>query len=269
MKLSIVILNYKTRELLRQCLRGLQGPALSFSYEIIVVDNNSGDGSVDMVKERFPHVLVISAPTNGGFARGMNLGLKRAQGEYLLLLNTDIIILDDALERMIQFLDKELSVGLLGPKLLNPDRSVQYSCMQFPAWYTPVFRRTPLGATSFGEKHLKDYLLKDWDHASNKEVDWLLGGFMIVRAKALAEVGYFDERFFLYMEDVDLCRRFWEKRWKVVYFSDAQIIHYHKRESASSPGLKGVFSYPTRVHIKSFLQYLKKYKGKSSPHLAQ
>jgi len=267
MRLSLIILNYKTRDLLKQCLRGLESLQLPFDHEIIVVDNKSGDGSVELVREFFPKVRLIASNENGGFAKGMNLGIREAKGEYFLLLNTDIIVLDDTISRMVAYMDHHQDIGMLGPKLMNADRTIQYSCLRFPKWYTPILRRTPLGRLAWSQKELNRYLMKDWDHTQTRSVNWVLGGFMLVRRKALDEVGAMDENFFLYMEDVDFCRRFWEKKWKVVYFADSQVIHYHKRESAAAPWFKGFMSYPTRLHMKSFWQYLKKYRNVQLPEI--
>lgn len=265
MKLSIVILNYKTRGLLKQCLRGLEQLSFPFDREIIVVDNNSGDGSIEMMEEFFPDVIRIASAKNVGFAAGMNQGLKRAKGDFFLLLNTDIIILDDSIPRMVAYMEEHRDIGMMGPKLSNPDRSPQYSCMRFPKFYTPALRRTFLGKSSWSEKKLREYLMMDWDHNSIRNVDWVLGGAMLIRREAAEKVGPMDDNFFLYLEDTDYCRRFWENGLRVVYFPDTHIVHYHKRESALSPGVKGLMSYITRLHIKSFIKYLWKYRKKQEP----
>lgn len=263
MKLSIIILNYKTKGLLKQCLKGIKSFKLPFDYETIVVDNNSKDSSCQMIKEEFPYVKLIALEKNKGFAGGMNEGIKKAQGNYLLLMNPDIAILNNAIEKMIEFLEKHPQVALVAPKLINPDGSVQTSCRRFPDIWVLIARRSPLGKVPYFKKKIKKFLMLDWDHKENRPVDWVLGACMLVRRKAIEEVGLLDERFFLYLEDVDWCRRFWEKGWQVYYLADTEMVHYHQRLSALNPGLRGIFSYATRIHIKSAIKYFLKYWRKN------
>lgn len=262
MELSIIILNYKTKGLLKQCLKGIQLQHLKLNHEIIVVDNASNDSSVAMVRENFPLVKIIESSTNRGFAAGMNLGLKEAQGKYYLLLNTDIAIMEQAIESMYNFMESHPDVGLLGPKLINPDGTVQTSCRQFPTIKAILARRTPLGKLPWFKKRLKDFLMLDWDHQSNHEVDWMIGACLMARREAVQKVGLMDERFFLYLEDVDWARRFWQAGFKVYYLAEAEMVHYHQRLSAAVPGLGGLFSYATRIHIASAIKYFLKYWGK-------
>lgn len=264
-ELSIIILNYKTRGLLRQCLRGIATSNDQVTKEVIVVDNASGDGSIEMLEQDFPEVTLIAAPVNNGFSAGMNLGLKRARGRYVAMLNTDIAIMDKPFDALVRFMDQHPDVGLAGPKLLNPDGSVQYSCYRFHTTLTPLYRRTPLGRIPFIRKKLQRFVMSDFDHKENRTVDWLLGAFLIARAEAVATVGLFDERFFLYFEDVDWSRRFWAAGWPVMYVADVEVVHYHKRQSAENPGLSGIFAFPTNIHIQSWLRYLAKYNGVNLP----
>jgi GT2 family glycosyltransferase len=142
---------------------------------------------------------------------------------------------------------------------------LQYSCGNFPDWHLPFYRRTFLGKTTLGKKWLKNYLMMDWDHNQNKEVDWLFGACLLIRHQALTKVGLLDERFFLYLEDTDWCRRFWENNYQVVYFAQAKVIHYHRRSSAENTGLTGLFSRAGRIHLSSFIKYFLKYLGKPRP----
>jgi GT2 family glycosyltransferase len=269
-KLSIVILNYKTRGLLKQCLRGFALLTFPFPIEILVVDNHSGDGSVEMVREQFPRIHLIASDRNGGFSYGMNLGIREAKGTYILLLNTDIILLDEAIVRVVTYMETRSDVGLAAPRLINPDGSVQYSCMEFPAWYIPLLRRTFLGKLPFAKRALQRYLMMRMDHGKNQEVDWVLGAAMLISRSVFDTVGLLDERFFLYFEDTDFCWRIWKAGKKVIYFAEAEMVHYHKRESATSPGLRGAFfNYITRIHIKSFWKYARKHWGEDRPHRSQ
>jgi GT2 family glycosyltransferase len=266
MDVSIIILNYKSRGLLKQCLRGLLTLSVDFQYEIIVVDNNSGDGTDEMMRREFPAVLFFQAGENRGFAAGNNLGIKHAQGRYFLIMNPDISILNNTLEKMFSFMERHDRVGIAAPKLLNPDGSTQTSCRRFPSPSIIFLRRTPFGKLPSAEKRLRHYLMLDVEHDNNMYVDWVLGACMLVRRAAMERVGMMDERFFLYFEDVDWCRRFWELDFPIAYLgAEAELIHFHQRLSAVNPGLKGVFSYATRVHLASGVKYFAKYFQSSPP----
>jgi len=255
-KLSIVILNYKTAGLVKQCLKGLRLVKINFPYEVIVVDNNSHDDIRSIITQDFMEVKLISAPRNSGFATGNNLGIKQTQGEFIMILNPDIAVLAGSLEKMIKFLESHNKLGMVVPKLLNPDRSLQYSTWRFPPLLMPIYRRTFLGKTKKAQKILDWYLMKDKDHDVNRPVAWALGACMMVKREALEDVGLFDERYFLYVEDTDWCRRFWQKNWRIYYVADAKMIHYHMRESAEK-----FFSRLNFIHLTSWLKYFWKFKG--------
>lgn len=259
--LSIIIVNYKEPGFLRQCLKGLELVQPKVEYEIIVVDNASNDRSAEIVREQFPHVRLLPQEHNLGFAAGNNVALRVSRGRYVLLLNADIAVFEGSLEKMVVYLDTHPDVGIVAPKLLNPDQSVQASCYRFPAPIIPVLRRTPLGQLPFAKKTLRHYLMLDWDHNDDRPVDWVLGACMMVRRQAFENVGLLDERFFMYFEDTDWCRRFWAAGWKVVYLSSVVMVHYHRRLSAENPGLNGVFQRLTRIHIQSGFKYFRKYFG--------
>lgn len=257
MQISIIINNYKTRGLLKHCLRGIYANPPSVEFEVIVVDNNSQDGSVEMVRQMFPQVFLIASDKNLGHHGGNNLGIKKSSGKYIILANTDIAMLDDAFDKMYFFMEKNTNVGLIGPKLKNPDGSIQMSCMRWPSPLVPLLRRTFLGRFSFAQKKLSDYLMEDFDHGNNKEVDWILGACVMVRREAINKIGLMDEDFFLYFGDVAWCKKLWRAKYKVCYFADAEIVHYHKRESAQS----GLFSKIFWIHIFDWFKYLRKYSA--------
>lgn len=266
MKLSIIILNYNTENLLRLCLKNLQELSLNLAFEIIVVDNNSTDKSVALVKNEYPHIKLISNQENLGHARGNNIGIKAAQGEYVIILNTDIIFSrSEDIVKIIKYLDEHPEVAILGPKLLNGDGSIQNSCYRSYSFWTPIFRRTPLGKFKFAQKDLGRHLMWDFDHQENREVDWLLGACLFIRRDFLNKYGMLDERFFLYFADYELCDRAKNNGFKVLYFFDTKIIHYHRRESAQGSiilGINTLFNWATRQHIKDWLTYLKIKKTK-------
>lgn len=255
MKISIVINNYKTRGLLKQCLRGILAQPPASEYEIIVVDNNSQDGSVELVREKFSQVKLIVSDRNLGHHRGNNLGIKNSSGEYVLILNTDIVIMDNSIDKLLEFMESHPEVALVGPKLKNPDGSIQMSCLRFPHLFTPFYRRTSLSKLKFAQAELGRYLMEDFDHNSTKPVDWILGACELVRRSAIDKVGGMDESLFLYFGDVAWCKRFWLAGLPVYYLADCDIIHYYKRESAES----GITSRVFWIHIIDWIRYLIKY----------
>lgn len=289
MDLSIVILNYKQKGLVKQCIKGIVTAQPNLNYELIIVDNNSGDGTLDMVRKMFsadsneiqlqpelpilkklkiPPIKTIQSDTNGGFAMGNNLGINQADGRYIMILNPDIAVVPGALEKMINFMESDKQIGIIGPRLINPDGSVQYSCRRFPSLLTPIYRRTFMGRLLFAKKPLSDYLMKDFDHEESREVDWLFGACLLIRKSVLDKVGFFDERFFMYFEDLDLCRRFWQAGFKVVYFTEVEMVHYHQRLSAEHNGILGIFSRGGRIHFESGIKYFAKYLGSKLPSLS-
>lgn len=269
--LSIVIVNYNNRGLLRQCLRSIFNNLKQshLQYKVVVIDNNSKDSSVDMVREAFPQVRLIPLEKNLGYAKGINVGVKSIECRYYLILNMDTTIVQErAIERLVEFMDAHREVGLAGPKLINPDSTTQASICTFPKFFYPLYRRTFLGKLPIAKKAIRGYLMLDWDHNETRAVDWVIGTGMIIRNEATKQVGIMDERFFMYFEDVDLCRRFWENGWHIYYIHDIEIVHYHNRGSVSRSGtLSLVFNKLTRIHISSWIKYFIKYIGRKKPNV--
>jgi len=264
MDLSIVILNYKTRGLVKELLKNFQELNLSYDQEIIVVDNGSYDGIKETLAN-FPPVKFIQSQSNRGYAAGNNLGIRVAQGKYILICNPDLAILSDALGQLYRYMEEHPAVALAGPRLINADKSVQPSCTRFPDWRLPLYRRTILANTKKGQAWLNHYLMDDIDHYRNQYVPALFGACLIVRRSALDKVGLLDERYFMYMEDLDWSRRFWAAGYKVAYVGQAEIIHLHRRESISGSLWQTVFNKSARYHIISFIKYLWKYRGQKLP----
>ena len=258
--ISIVILNYKSKGFTLNCIKSIkEADFKDLKYEIIVVDNNSGDSIGEILGWQYPDVIFVQNKENLGHGAGNNVGIKRANGRYISITNADTIVLPNAFNKLYKYMEENKDVGIVGPQQLNTNKTIQDSCYRWYSLLPPIYRRTPLGKLKFAKKNLDKFLMKDFDHRQEKEVDWLLGSFLFCRAKALDEVGLFDERFFLYFEDTDLCRRFWEKNWKIVYNPEAKIIHNHARASAQDPWYKLLFNKVARYHIVSWVKYLKKW----------
>lgn len=268
MKLSIVILNYKSQGHLRQGLRYLKTSSFPFELEVIVVDNGSGDNSAAVTAKEYPSAVYIGLPKNRGYSTGNNVGLRQATGDYIMILNPDTSIVPGAIEELIKYLDEHSRVGIVAPKLINPDGSTQLSGALFQSFWIPLWRRSWLGNMPGPKQQLKRFFIQDWDRTTSRAVGWALGACFMIRRSAMNEIGYFDESFFLYFEDVDYCRRMWTKNWEVHYVASAEIIHYLSRTSAVNPGVSGILSYATRIHIRSWLKYTAKYSGQPKPLLS-
>lgn len=259
MDISIVIVNYKSKELTLNCVRSIkQSDWPGLDYEIIVVDNYSLDLKEDDLKP-FGDIKFILNGQNIGLGAANNQGIRQAGGKYIAIINPDTSVAKDAFFKLFDFMENNPKAGLAGPKQFNLDGNVQDSCFRWPGFLTPLHRRTPMGKIGSGKKDLDRFLYKDYNKDSSREVDWLLGSFLFCRAQALRQVGLFDEKFFLYFEDTDLCRRFWQMGWKVVYNPEAEVTHNHMRQSARSPWYKFFMSKAAWHHIFSWFRYLKKW----------
>lgn len=260
MKLSIVVLNYKMRGLVKNCLKAIYESELRDDYEVIVVDNASHDGVEKLLAEKYPTARLIKSEKNLGMGGGNNLGIEVARGDYILILNPDIFVFPNTLARLLDFMEKDKKIGLLSPKLLNPDKSLQYTCYRKHNFLTPIFRRTVLGKFNFARRDIDRFLMKDWTHDRPASVDWIQGSCVLSSKEVLTKVGGFDDNFFMYFEDTDLCRRIQEAGYKTVYLPEVEVIHLHRRQSADGGSLKFFSNKMTRVHISSWLKFMYKWR---------
>lgn len=269
-KVSFITVCYKTPGLIRMLLKGVEAAHLKFPFEYFLVNNAPDDGTSQMVKERFSWVQVIDSPRNVGFGAGNNLAIKRARGTHVMLLNPDLTVFTDEIEKLVKFMDEQPDVALAGPALLNPDGTRQDSCYRFPTPMYALYRRTFLGKMPAGKRYVHHFLMRDVRLADQPmEVDVLMGSAIMMRRRALDEIGLFDENFFMYLEEMDICRRAWEKKWRVAYVPQAKLVHYHQRESRIDWPWHLITNRPARAHIVSALYYFRKYWNKSSPHKQQ
>ncbi len=233
MDLSIVIVNYHNSHTLADCLESVFKTVQGIEFEVIVVNNSARDAGLETIENAFSQVQRIRNPINKGFAKANNQGVEISRGETLLFLNPDTVLTDNSIMSMFRFLKDHADIGVLGPKLLNPDGSLQYSCRRFPTLWSGLFNRYSLLTRLFPENRFTThYLMTDFDHNETREVDWLSGSCMMASREVFSQAGKFDEKYFLFNEDVDLCQSMKQLGLKVVYYPSACV--YHRISSSNS-----------------------------------
>lgn len=252
--LSICIVTHTAKDLLRTCLQSICENTQTLRFEIIVVDNNSQDGTVEMVRRDFPNVQLIVNDYNAGFTRPNNQALKVSRGRYALLLNNDTFVLPNALDRLVQFMDAHPVVGICTPKVLNRDGTLQKQCRR--SFATPwdlicyfsrlsaLFPKSPLFAR---------YLVTYRDENSPHGVDAVSGSCMLIRRPVMNHIGLLDEGFFAYQEDTDYCFRANKAGWQTFYYPEAQVIHYASQGGSRADPYRSIFEW----HKSYWLYYRK------------
>jgi len=252
---TIVIVSWNTRAILRDCLRSVYENAGPVNFDIIVVDNASTDGSAEMVRAEFAGVRVIANSDNRGFAAANNQGITVATGRYVLLLNSDTIVLDGAIAKTIAFADARPEAAVVGCRVLNPDRTLQASCFLFPSILNLLLSATYLYKLFPRSRFFGRERMSWWDKKDAREVDVISGCFMLVRRETIDQVGPMDEGFFMYAEETDWCYRFQKAGWSNVYTPDGQIIHLGGQSTAQ-------VSTPMMVQLRlSVLRFMRKHRG--------
>ncbi len=255
MQLSIVIVSWNVRKDITNCISSLSVNPPVCSFETIVVDNASSDGSAQEIREQFPEVTCVANDQNYGFAAANNQGIKLAKGEYLLFLNPDTIVRSGSLDPLVTFMDSNKDVGACGPKLLNEDGSTQRSVRKFPSYRGALYRFTFLKYFKIFKNSYRSWLMRDFDHQSRIDVNQLMGAALLVRKSIIDEIGGFDENFFMYYEEVDLCYRIKKHGWRIVFLPQASITHLGGRSSQQIPAAKRI------MMLRSLLKYFRKNHG--------
>ncbi len=233
--LSVVIVNWNAKKYIDQCLRSILDSDCVEDMQIVVVDNGSTDGSVELISNKYKQITLICTNENLGFARGNNVGIRQCHGDYLLLINSDVEVRPDTISTIIDYMEKHDEVGMVGPRIVGVDGRVQRSWMGFPSLWN-MFCRAVLLDTVFPQVKLFNGFMRTYlQHDAITEVDIINGCFWAVRRKALDQVGFLDDGFFMYAEDMDWCKRFHAAGWKVVYFPRAEALHYGGASSANAP----------------------------------
>lgn len=261
--ISVIVVNWNVKDLLDKCLASLHNSILlamessddSYpSVEIIVVDSASSDGSVEMLSEKYPHVHLLAQDENVGFTRGNNIGFREARGKYLLLLNPDTEVTDNAIPQLWHYMNLNPDVGITGAHTLNTDGSHQSTRRRFPTLKTGVFESTWLSAYA-PQSIDTHYKMLDTDDDAILEVDWVQGSFMLVRHEVYEQIGGLDEGYVMYSEEMDWCKRAKDAGWKVVYHGGVLITHHGGQSSGQVAAFKQI-----QFHT-SKLRYFRKYHG--------
>lgn len=222
---SVAIINWNTRDLLRSCLASLDQNRPTCHSETVVVDNASTDGSVEMVRSEFPQVMIIRNRSNHGYARAANQAIVKSQGRYVFVLNSDTEVSAGVLDSLLSLAESDLKIGAAGPRLINSDGSLQLSCRKFPSLAFGIGHAI-LSLFLADNPYTRQYQLTDWDHGYAAEVDWVSGAALFLRREAAFQVGLFDEEYFMYVEDLDLCYTMHQAGWKVFYVPSAVVKHH-------------------------------------------
>ena len=222
--LSIIVVNFETPDYTLECVRSIYHNKPHCAFEVIVIDNGSKDQSLEHLRKELPQAVCIETGANLGFSRANNLGINNAQGNFILLLNSDTKILDNSLDKMLEYLIANPHVGAVGPRQLHGNGKLQLSWGNFPTFISEAFRKVLHYRLSINDLKIRDYL--EEKYAGSTDVDWVSGSCLLARKDALQQAGLLDGRFFMYFEDIDLCRRMKDAGWRVHYNSDITIVHY-------------------------------------------
>jgi len=269
--ITIVFVNYLMRDDIVNAVDSLIKDISNcpFGVQITVTDNSQNKDNIkEALAEKFSQVKYINCGGNIGFGAGNQVGFVADPARYYFAINRDTIIPENSrtIERLIKFMDEHPKIGCIGPKLLNMDGTLQDTCYRFDlrAILIKPFKQINFDKKYEWVKKYADYLvMKDFDHNETRPVDWVLGAAMIVRQEVVKEIGWFDPRYFMYLEDCDWCHRMWEAGWPVYYVHDIVIFHRHERQSAKVPGIfKALIKNKVaRIHLASWVKYIWKWRG--------
>jgi len=243
---SAIIVNWNTRDILRDCLRSVYEQTQAITFEVIVIDNASSDDSAAMVRREFPQAILIENPENRGFAAANNQGMKIGKGRYVLLLNPDTIVLDGAIEKTMAFADLHPDVGIVGCQVWESETKVQRTCFTFPSLRNLIVQKTGLRRLFPRSRFFGSANMGWWDRDTESDVDVVSGMFMFVRSQAIRQVGMMDEDYFIYAEETDWCFRFCKAGWRRVFTPVARIIHRDGGNKSTDP-----------VRLQTYVQFQK------------
>ncbi|MFA6468667.1 MAG: glycosyltransferase family 2 protein [Bacteroidota bacterium] len=256
---TIVLIAWNVRDLLEACLNSIIAHTRNITIEIILIDNNSEDGTKQMILEKFPMVQLLENSTNRGVAPARNQGIKKAKGKYVLILDADTKLIENSIEKLYIFMEQNNDCGIVGCKLLEKNGDLQHSCKRFPTVLALLFRRLEHINIINNSKILRSHKMTEWDHSSISDVDYVIGACQFMRMEYLNNVGFYDEKIFYGPEDMDVCIRMWRKGYTVCYYPHTQIYHFHQRITH-----RNIFSAITFEHLWGIFYIFLKYRGKFS-----
>lgn len=264
-KLSIIILSYNTIDLLKQTIKSIPHHD---DWEIIIVDNASTDGSIDMIQKDFPQLHLIQNPKNLGFAAANNLGISASTGEYIMLLNSDTQIIDDAIEKLINYLDENEKVGAITPKVILPDGAIDLACHRgMPTPWRALTYFSKLEQLFPNSKTFAGYHQTYQDFQTTHQIEATAATAMMVRREVIDQVGLLDERFFLYAEDLDWCKRITEAGWPIIYYPEVKVLHHKSQSGKQKPSDNQVESHQFKTEsIHHFYDTMKQFYDKHYTH---
>jgi GT2 family glycosyltransferase len=233
--ISVVIVAWNARHYLELCLESLIETSPRRSMEVLVVDNASADGTIEMIESKFPWVRLMESKENLGFSKGNNLAIRQCQGRYIALVNPDVIVFPGCLDTLADFLDQNPKVGDVGPRVFNPDMTQQSTCRRFPSLWNNICSATHFESIFKGRSFFAGEHMSYFSHDRTLAVDVIVGCFSMIRREAFDDVGLLDEGLFMYGDDVDWCRRAWKAGWQVVFYPEARAIHDRGKTTAPFP----------------------------------
>jgi GT2 family glycosyltransferase len=257
-KLSIIIVSYNGLNFLKDCLDSINNNEPSVSFEITVVDNASSDGTVEAIRKGYPRIKLIENAKNEGFAAANNKAIKSSNSEYILLINSDCRVYANSIDRLLEFADSVKDMGIAGPRIVNSDGSIQFSCRKFPSFFDAGMHSI-LTNIAPDNPFSRRYKLADINRDKISKVDWVSGSCMFIRRAALNDTGLMDEKYFMYVEDTDLCYQMWKKGWKVYYFPKSEILH-HVGGSTKNNALSGAVTSSIRMQKSVLYFFWKNYR---------
>lgn len=251
---SVIVVTWNGKKYALECLESLRAQSVE-NLEIIVVDNGSTDGTPEAIRDEYPEVVLLENGCNLGFATANNIGMQACHGEYIALINSDVVVPRNCLQRIVEFMRGKSNVGMVGPKMLSPNGTIGDSVMRLPTIANTLCCALGLHKIFKYPSRLSGFLMAGFPYNQRMQVEVLTGWFWVVRRKALQQVGGLDERFFMYGEDIDWCHRFRNAGWQVLFFPEAEALHYGAASSATAPA---------RFYVemrRANLQYFRKYHG--------
>lgn len=253
--ITVIIITWNAKNFLINCLESLHKENSSEIFELIIIDNNSTDGSLEYIEKNFPHAILIKNRSNKGVGPARNQGLKIAKGKYVLILDVDTKFLTlNGLQLLYDFMEQNRKVGIVGAKLLFPNDEIQHSCRRFPSVVVKLFNRFEKVGKIKNSDALKEHYMLDKDHEKIQKVDYVIGAFQFIRKEVIDKIGYYDEKIFYGPEDIDFCLRAKKAGYDTYYFPEVTLYHFYQRIT------KKFFTKITWEHIKGLFYFYWKHK---------